>query len=42
MLEAKLIEEAADHPNPHLDNERRRCYRITKLARKVVQEEALA
>ena len=25
MLQAKLIEEAEDHPNPHLDNERRRC-----------------
>ena len=41
MLEAKF-EEEEDHPNPHLDDERRRCYRITKLGRKVVQEEALA
>ncbi|MCI0390168.1 MAG: helix-turn-helix transcriptional regulator [Acidobacteria bacterium] len=40
MLVAKLIEEAEDHPNPHLDNERRRYYRITKLGRKVVQAEA--
>ena len=42
MLEAKLIEEAEGHPNPHLGDELRRCYRITKLRRKVVQEKPLA
>lgn len=29
-----------DHPNPHLGDKRRRCYRITELGRKAVQEEA--
>lgn len=36
----RLIEEAEGRPNPHLDNERRRYYRITKLGRKIVQAEA--
>lgn len=30
----------ADHPNPHLGDERRRCYWITTLESRLVQEEA--
>ena len=40
MLELGLIEEAEDRPDPHLDDERRRYYRITKLGRKAAQAEA--
>jgi DNA-binding PadR family transcriptional regulator len=40
LLELGLIEEAEDRPDPHLDDERRRYYRITRLGRKVMQEEA--
>ena len=31
MLELGLIEESDDRPDPHLDDERRRYYRITPL-----------
>jgi len=41
MLELGLIEESADRPDPHLDDERRRYYRITAYGRKVAQAEAL-
>ncbi len=34
MLEARLFEEAEDHPNPHLDDERQRYCRIAKLGAK--------
>ena len=40
MLELGLIEESADRPDPHLDDERRRYYRITAYGRKVAQAEA--
>ncbi len=40
LLELGLIEEAEDRPDPHLDDERRRYYRITKLGRKTMQLEA--
>jgi DNA-binding PadR family transcriptional regulator len=40
MLELGLIEESADRPDPHLDDERRRYYRITSYGRKVAQAEA--
>src|ERR1700730_10528248 len=40
MLELGLIEESADRPDPHLDDERRRYYRITNYGRKVAQAEA--
>src|SRR5215813_5592519 len=40
MLELGLIEEAEDRPDPHLDDERRRYYRITPYGRKVAQAEA--
>ncbi len=41
MLELGLIEESDDRPDPHLDDERRRYYRITPYGRKVAQAEAL-
>jgi DNA-binding PadR family transcriptional regulator len=41
MLEQELIEESDERPDAHLDDERRRYYRITGLGRKVVQAEAL-
>jgi DNA-binding PadR family transcriptional regulator len=40
MLELGLIEESADRPDPHLDDERRRYYRITAYGRKAAQAEA--
>ncbi len=40
MLELGLIEESADRPDPHLDDVRRRYYRITHYGRKVAQAEA--
>ena len=40
MLELGLIEESQDRPDPHLDDERRRYYRITPSGRKVAQAEA--
>jgi DNA-binding PadR family transcriptional regulator len=41
MLELGLIEESAERPDPHLDDERRRYYRITPYGRKVARAEAL-
>lgn len=40
MLEQALIEESEERPDPHLDDERRRYYRITPLGRRVAQAEA--
>ena len=40
MLELGWIEEADERPDPHLDDERRRYYRITTLGRKVARAEA--
>jgi DNA-binding PadR family transcriptional regulator len=40
MLELGLIEESGDRPDPHLDDERRRYYRITAYGRKVARAEA--
>lgn len=40
LLELGLIEESDERPDPHLDDERRRYYRITALGRLVVQAEA--
>src|ERR1041385_559564 len=40
MLELGLIEESEDRPDPHLDDEGRRYYRITAYGRKVAQAEA--
>jgi DNA-binding PadR family transcriptional regulator len=39
MLEQGLIEESEDRPDSHLDDERRRYYRITPLGRLVAQAE---
>jgi len=39
MVELGLIEETEDRPDPHLDDERRRYYRITAYGRKVAQAE---
>src|ERR1700735_3324888 len=39
MLEQGLIIESDERPDPHLDDERRRYYRITSLGRRVVQAE---
>lgn len=41
MLEQGLIEESDERPDFHLDDERRRYYRITPLGRRVVQAEAV-
>jgi DNA-binding MarR family transcriptional regulator len=40
MVELGLIEETGDRPDPHLDDERRRYYRITDYGRRVAQAEA--
>lgn len=40
LLEQGLIEEADERPDPHLDDERRRYYRISTLGRKAMQREA--
>lgn len=40
MLEQGLIEESDDRPDPHLDDERRRYYRLSAFGRKVAQAEA--
>ena len=41
MIEAGLIEESEERPDPHLDDERRRYYRITSLGQRVVEAEAV-
>jgi len=41
LLELGLIEETEDRPDPHLDDERRRYYRITSFGRKAAQAEAV-
>ena len=40
MLERGLIEESEERPDAHLDDERRRYYRITPLGRRVATAEA--
>lgn len=40
MIEQALIEESDDRPDPHLDDARRRYYRITQLGKRVAQAEA--
>src|SRR5918996_4352202 len=40
MLAQGLIEESDQRPDPHLDDERRRYYKVTGLGRKVAQAEA--
>jgi DNA-binding PadR family transcriptional regulator len=41
MLERGLIEESEERPDSHLDDERRRYYRITPLGRRVVTSETI-
>ena len=40
MLKANLIEESDERPDPELDDERRRYYRLTILGRRVLAAEA--
>ena len=40
MLVQELIEESDERPDPHLDDERRRYYRITRRGRLAAQAEA--
>ncbi len=40
LLEAELIEESDERPDPHLDDERRRYYRLTAVGEQVVRAEA--
>jgi DNA-binding PadR family transcriptional regulator len=40
LLEAELIEESDQRPDPELDDERRRYYRLTGFGRQVVKAEA--
>jgi DNA-binding PadR family transcriptional regulator len=40
MLEMGLIEESDDRPDPDLDDQRRRYYRLTSLGRKVLALES--
>lgn len=40
MLAARLVEESDERPDPSLDDQRRRYYRMTALGRRVVREEA--
>src|SRR3954463_2224607 len=40
MLAAGLVEEADERPDPELDDERRRYYRITDFGAKTVRAEA--
>jgi len=41
MLEQGLVEESDERPDAHLDDERRRYYRITTLGRRVAEAEAI-
>jgi DNA-binding PadR family transcriptional regulator len=40
LLESKLIEESDERPDPKLDDERRRYYRLTHLGQRIAQAEA--
>jgi DNA-binding PadR family transcriptional regulator len=40
MLAAGLVEESDERPDPALDDERRRYYRVTELGKRVVRVEA--
>ncbi len=40
MLEARLIEESDERPDPTLDDERRRYYRLTRFGQRVAQAES--
>lgn len=40
LIEADLIEESDERPEPELDDARRRYYRLTKLGRRVLNAES--
>ncbi|MFI5272561.1 MAG: PadR family transcriptional regulator, partial [Ktedonobacterales bacterium] len=40
LLAAAIIEESAERPDPALDNERRRYYRLTTFGRRVAAAES--
>lgn len=40
LLEAQLIEESDERPDPHLDDDRRRYYRLSGVGEEVVRAEA--
>jgi DNA-binding PadR family transcriptional regulator len=40
LLAGTLIEESADRPDPEMDDERRRYYRLTDFGRRVMEAEA--
>lgn len=40
MLTARLVEESDERPDPDLDDERRRYYRLTELGARTVRAEA--
>jgi DNA-binding PadR family transcriptional regulator len=40
LLAARLIEESGDRPDPELDDERRRYYRLTQDGHRLLTEEA--
>ena len=40
LLEAKLVQETDERPDPALDDQRRRYYQLTGLGRRVVKAEA--
>jgi DNA-binding PadR family transcriptional regulator len=39
LLSARLIEEAEERPDPQLDDERRRYYRLTSTGRRALESE---
>src|SRR5437763_14667552 len=41
LLEARMIEESEERPDPELDDERRRYYRLTAIGQRAVKAEAL-
>ena len=41
MIDAGLIEETSERPDPELDDERRRYYRLTTRGRRAAEREAL-
>ena len=40
LLQSKLIEESDERPDPEMDDERRRYYRLTDFGRRVIAAEA--
>ena|ERR1043166_7588277 len=41
LLEARMIEESDERPDPELDDERRRYYRLTAIGQRAVKAEAM-